>query len=275
MLWAIVLVGGAAAIAGYLVRRNAADETKQIAQGSGSAPDVTPPPPPPHTDDAPMIAQATADAAEPVAAPADAVEAAAVPADAAGPDALLDDAGLPIYGTPDEEADPEKAIDLDPQAGKGSAADDEAADAPKTSEEVEKKPAPPAQMATTLHDAVLLIKDGKRDLALASLRALRKKNPKSAYIPFLLGNLYTDQRWWSVAMDDYADAIHKNPQYKSNPTLNRNVIRMLASPKTQAKASNFLRSVGHPAHQYLEYAAKHEDNPIVKKKAAELARYIR
>ena len=39
-----------------------------------------------------------------------------------------------------------------------------------------------------------LIKAGKRDLALASLRALWKKRPQSAYIPFLLGNLYFDQR---------------------------------------------------------------------------------
>ncbi len=217
----------------------------------------------------------TADAAE-LAPPVDAIAVATAPADA-GIDAWLDDAGLPIIagsGTPDDEADPEKAVDLDPQAGKGSAPEDEAADAPKSAVEVEAKPQPP-QLASTLHDAVNLIKDGKRDLALASLRALRKKNAKSAYIPFLLGNLYYDQRWWSVAMDDYADAIKKNPQYKSNPTLNRNVIRMLASTKTSAKASNFLRSIGHPAHVFLEAAAKHEDNPIVKKKAGELARYIR
>jgi serine/threonine-protein kinase len=274
MIGAMIIVGGAAAMAGYLAHRGGGTEeppsprTHAETPGSDIAsaappatPDateqvaVTPPPPEIDANDAPPVDAAPADA---------------------GIDALLDDAGLPIIGTPDqnEEADPEKAVDLDPQAGKGSAAEDEAADAPKSAVEVEAKPQP-AQMATTLHDAVLLIKEGKRDLALASLRALRKKNPKSAYIPFLLGNLYTDQRWWSVAMDDYADAIHKNPQYKSNPTLNRNVIRMLASPKTQAKASNFLRSIGHPAHVYLEYAAKHEDNPIVKKKAAELARYIR
>jgi eukaryotic-like serine/threonine-protein kinase len=175
--------------------------------------------------------------------------------------------------------DPSKAVDLDPVA-KGSAVEqpqDEAPDAPKTVEEVEKKPAPPQpQLATTLHDAVELIQQGKRDLALASLRQLRKKSPKSSYIPFLLGNLYYDQRWWSVSMDDYAAAIKNNPAYRTNSTLNRNVIRMLSSTKTQQRAANFLRgTIGRPALPYLKAAAAHEDNPVVKKQAAILARVIR
>jgi serine/threonine-protein kinase len=273
MLVAMVLVGGTAAIAGYMIHRSGGGPTEQtpkVVTADKDAGSATPSP------------VATADATETAAVvPTPATDGAPeVPADAAAPadagvDALLDDAGLPIIGTPDDvEMDPEKAVDLDPAAGKGSAVEDEAADAPKTSEEVEKKPQPD-RLATTLHDAVELVQQGKRELALASLRALRKKNPKSAYIPFLLGNLYYDQRWWSVAMDDYGDAIRKNPQYKSNPTLNRNVIRMLGSGKTQAKAATFLRSIGHPAHVFLEYASKHEENPLVRKKAGELARYIR
>ena len=79
-------------------------------------------------------------------------------------------------------------------------ADDEAGDAPKIERRGRAARAGRAtpQLATNLHDAVSLIKDGKRDHALASLRVLRKKTPKSAYIPFLLGNLYFDQPWWSV-----------------------------------------------------------------------------
>jgi hypothetical protein len=181
------------------------------------------------------------------------------------------------------EMDPKTANDLDPEATTGSAASatEEAADAPKTKEEVETHapPPPPAavpQIATNLHDAVALIKDGKRELALTSLRALAAKNPHSAYIPFLLGNLYFDQRWWSVAMDHYADAIKKNAEYRQNPTINRNVIKMLSSPKTQQRATNFLRgTIGHPAAIYLRFAAGHEANPVVRKQAAMLTRYIR
>ena len=175
------------------------------------------------------------------------------------------------------EMDPSTAEDPDPEAKTGSAATatEEAADAPKTKEEVEIHAPPAPQLATNLHDAVNLIKDGKRELALASLRALAVRNPHSAYVPFLLGNLYFDQRWWSVAMDHYADAIKKNPEYRQNPTINRNVIKMLSGPKTQVRATNFLRgTIGHPAAVYLRFAAAHEPNPVVRKQASQLARYI-
>ena len=64
----------------------------------------------------------------------------------------------------------------------------------------------------------------------------------SAYIPFLLGNLYFDKRWWSVAMDHYSVAIKKNGGYRTNATLNRNVITMLGQHEDPQKATNFLRA---------------------------------
>jgi hypothetical protein len=91
----------------------------------------------------------------------------------------------------------------------------------------------------------------------------------------LLGNLYFDQRWWSVAMDHYAEAIKINSEYRQNPTINRNVIKMLGSPKTQNRATSFLRgTIGHPAVIYLKFAATHEPSAGVRKQAAVLARYI-
>ncbi|HEX7839858.1 MAG TPA: hypothetical protein VF469_20420, partial [Kofleriaceae bacterium] len=160
--------------------------------------------------------------------------------------------------------------------------EEEAANAPRTADEVEKHareaekraPAAPA-LATTLSAAVQLIQEGKHDLAMASLRALWTKMPASAYIPFLLGNLYYDQRWWTVAMEHYAAAIKKNAQYRSNPTLNRNVIGMLASDKTSRKAQAFLRfTVGKPALPYLRFAAQHDANSQVRKISGSLARAI-
>src|SRR5690606_13069499 len=113
------------------------------------------------------------------------------------------------------------------------------------------------------------IKAGKKDLALASLRALHKKNQNSAYIPFLMGNIYFDRKWWSVAMDHYQLAIKKNSGYRKNGTLNRNVIRMLASTKTRQRATNFLRGIiGKYAAPHLRRAAKNEKNPVVRKHAA-------
>jgi TolA-binding protein len=173
--------------------------------------------------------------------------------------------------------DPATADDPAPAASKPSGDADEAINAPKTAEEVERHapPSPPAARGTTVQGAVQLIKEGKHDLALTSLRALWKKNPASAYIPFLLGNLYYDQRWWTVAMEHYGAAIKKNGRYRTNPTINRNVIRMLASAKTARRAQGFLKyTVGRSALPYVRYAAQHDSNSAVRRQSAWLARNL-
>jgi hypothetical protein len=120
-----------------------------------------------------------------------------------------------------------------------------------------------------------LIKEGKSELALSSLRALWKKSPRSGYIPFLLGNIYFDKSWWSIAMDHYRIAITKSGGYKQNSTLNRNIIRMLASNKTRGKADFFLRkTIGRPAVPYLKQAAISEKNARVRQYAAGLVKAI-
>jgi len=207
------------------------------------------------------------------------------PGRASGSGDAAGSAGVEHPGTPAEhpgeavgadiEMDPATAEDPAPASTKPSGDAEEAANAPATTEEVEKHAAAAPVRATTLAGAVQLIKDGKRDLAITSLRALWTKAPASAYIPFLLGNLYYDQRWWSVAMDHYSAAIKKNGKYRANPTLNRNVIRMLASAKTSRKAQGFLRSsIGRPALPYVRYAAAHDANGQVRKLSGWLAKNI-
>jgi eukaryotic-like serine/threonine-protein kinase len=291
-----VLVGGAAAMAGYLMKRDDAKrdvyEHEQTAgssiagsgsatteSGSGSA--IAMVTPTPVLADAPSAeidaATETGSGSEMGSGSATELSTAVGSGSGSGSGSAIVAVGS---GSAEEiEMDPSTAEDPDPEATTGSAAlaTEEAADAPKTKEEIETHAPTPAapQLVTNLHDAVALITDGKRDLALASLRNLASKSPKSAYIPFLLGNLYFDQRWWSVAIDHYADAIKKNAEYRQNPTINRNVIKMLGSPKTQNRAAGFLRgTIGHPALIYLKFAATHEPNAVVRKQAAVLARYI-
>ena len=308
---ALVLLGGASAAAAYVITHRGDDDDRPQksstialpAPGSdGFAPPALEPPLPPPPPQQPTVAQAMPDASVSIDAPVVAAIAdpngsgsgAALGSDlaAAGSagdqgSALAMGSAAPV-GSDDIELDPSTAEDLDPAAKTGSAqaAQDEAADAPKTTAEVAQHTAAavaaaPAQaaaptIATNLHDAVVLIQNGQRALALASLQPLYQKNPRSAYIPFLLGNLYFDQQWWSVAMDHYADAIKKNPEYRDNPTINRNVIKMLASTKTRNRATNFLRgTIGHPAAAYLKAAAARDPNPVVRKQAGQLARYVR
>jgi len=237
-----------------------------------------------------------ADAAPAAAAP-DAMASMAmplVPPDAGVPDAAVQiavptaapDAGLLLGLVEDEgadevEPDPETAADPDP-ASLIEPADpeneDEAPDAPaKVVDEVpDPKVPPPPTLAKTTDGAVQLIRAGRKELALQSLRRMWPKKKKSAYIPFLLGNLYTDKKWWSVALDHYRIAIRKNKAYKRNGTLNRNVIRMLASKKTMKKASLFLRkTIGRPAKPHVKACAKHNKSITLRKRCAAVARMIR
>jgi serine/threonine-protein kinase len=235
------------------------------------------------TPDARPAAKITPDAAEPVAA-----------IDAAPPDAstiaivdVTPDATDLVVTNPvdlsedhEEHENPEEAADPMPLDPNKPEAEDEAPDAPKSEQEVAKvveKAAPPTpQLATTIKGAVRLITDGKNEAAIVSLRNIQKKTPKSAYVPFLLGNLYFDKTWWSVAMDHYRIAIGKNARYKKNPTLIRNVIQTLGSVKTNKRAQAFLRfTIGKPAVPHLKWAAGHAKNPHVKKWAAYMAKVIR
>ncbi|MEO8843143.1 MAG: protein kinase [Kofleriaceae bacterium] len=265
-----LLVGGASAMAGYLItHRDDRGTVPPVARDAARAVVVATP------DAAPMIATVELDAA--IAPPADA--AATVDSGSAGSAGSDGSAAGSNAGSDDAseiEMDPEKAEDLDPAKGSAETAEDEAGDAPKSNEEAEHAPTPATpQLATNVHDTVLLIQAGQREEAIASLRILQKKQTKSAYIPFLLGNLYFDKTWWSVSMDNYAQAIHVNPAYKNNGVISRNLIKMLASAKTRTRASSFLRGMGHPAAIYVKYAAAHDPNPVVKKYAANLAKQIR
>ena len=104
-----------------------------------------------------------------------------------------------------EGVDPTEVEDVDPAKGSASKAEDEDENAPKTTEQIEKRERRRRRhLASTISEAVALIKEGKREMALASLRGLWKKSPNSAYIPFLLGNLYFDSaggrsRWITTA----------------------------------------------------------------------------
>jgi serine/threonine-protein kinase len=280
MLTAMLLVGGAAAMAGYLIHRNHG-ETPKVIDASQVA--VAPP-----SDAAsiPAVADAAAAPPAPIDAAPDAAEPDAMPIDAPnGPveqgsgSAVAEVGSGSAAGSDEIEMDPNTAEDLDPQQGSAATAEDEAADAPESGSAAEakaKEPPPAEKRATTLHEAVQLIKEGQREAALSALARLHRENPKSAYIPFLIGNLYFDKLWWSAAMDNYQEAINKNAAYRNNPTLNKNIITMLGSGKTRQRATNILRGViGHPAAAYLRYEAAHAENPVVRKQAANLARFIR
>jgi eukaryotic-like serine/threonine-protein kinase len=298
--WVALLLLGFAAAAYYSNKNQSAAPKPSVAAPTPPTPTPTPTPTPALADAAvamPSPPLAAPDAAAVVAMPAVTPDAGVadaavtvgvvpVPVPPEPPDAglligeiTLDDAGLPIV---EPEPDPETADDPDPTAATAAENvpenEDEAPDAPDVvvEEKEDPKVPPPPQMAKTVAGAVKLIRSGQKELALQSLRRIWPKQKKSAYIPFLLGNLYTDKRWWSVALDHYRIAIRKNAAYKRNGTLNRNVIRMLASKKTGNKAAKFLRfTIGRPSKPHVKSCAKWNKSATVRKKCAWLVKRIR
>ncbi len=179
------------------------------------------------------------------------------------PDAGASADASPLDG-PDGD-DKDEAIDsADPEANERT--EDPADDRPAP------PPPPPAQpLAKTMAAVNLLIKKGQRELAITSLHALWKKSPKNGQMPYLLGNLYFDKRWWTIGMQYYNAAIARVAGYKGNQTLIRNVISAIGNPKTRGKATYLLTKViGPGAKGLVRAAAKSHADPSVRKAAQSL-----
>jgi hypothetical protein len=291
IIWALLLAG---AVAAYVAISKAAQDATSSKSSSTTPPTPPPQPPPQTTADAKSddVAVAPADAAiavDPVAAIDAATDVAVVPlpatADAAPvvePVAAIDAAATGT-GEPDEiemtpEEDPQEA---DPEAGDVV---QEAPDEPDPGGTDDTPPTPPVDVAPpttappippakTVAEALALLKRGKagRDAAIKGLNQQWRKNPRSARLPYILGNIYFDMRWWSIGMQHYRAAIKRGPGYRRNPTLIRNVIGALAAAKTRGKASWFLRNViGKAARPYVRGAARYHKHPAVRRAASRL-----
>ena len=125
--------------------------------------------------------------------------------------------------------------------------------------------------ATSVAEALAMVKKGQRQPAIDGLRILWRKNPKKGVYPFTLANLYFQQRWWSIAMEHYRAAIKFSPGYRGNGVMIKNVIQALGNPKTRGKAYWFLKNVVGMkwARPYLKVAAK-SGKPAVRSAAKAL-----
>ena len=114
-----------------------------------------------------------------------------------------------------------------------------------------------APAVDSIAGAVALIRAGKREDAIQALNALRKRSPKSAYVPYLLGHLYFEKGWWMLGMDHYEAAIAANELYRGKRVLNQNLIRALGRKKTRTKAARmFVNTIGTTALPFLRRAQR-------------------
>ncbi len=136
---------------------------------------------------------------------------------------------------------------------------------PESAAAVKASEAGAAAEVESVAGAVALIKAGKREEAIHALVGLRRSTPKSAYVPYLLGNLYFEKGWWTLGMDYYDAAIRTNGQYGAKQILNQNLIRALGSKKTRKKAARmFVNTVGTGALPHLRKAARSDRDPQVR-----------
>ncbi len=97
---------------------------------------------------------------------------------------------------------------------------------PKQSPEVATGKERPLDRSRPMALKVILaqIKAGNRDGAIADLIVLKEQRPDNAYLYLLLGNLYSEKRQWSLAIESYQSAVEKDPSYSSHKLLVGNTV---------------------------------------------------
>jgi eukaryotic-like serine/threonine-protein kinase len=176
------------------------------------------------------------------------------------------------------ESRPVATADHDADADEPSATDEVAGpDVPGP--EPQAAPPPPASTggpAPSIKDAERLVKSGQKDEAYRALIRLRKDNPKSAYVHYMLGNVQFDKLYYSDGLDSYEAAVSQNGDYRRNSFLNNNAIRALGYNKTRRAAEALIvRRIGRAALPFLDRASKTDKNKVVRDRAAAVARALR
>jgi serine/threonine-protein kinase len=115
-----------------------------------------------------------------------------------------------------------------------------------------------------------LLVQGQWEQAVAVLNRLRAEDPENADAPYMLANIYLDNKHWSDGVAAAQVAIHKNPALKADPDLIKAVIRSLVADRSYDKSQAVLRNMGAPATPFIKEAAHHDESPKVRERAAEL-----
>ncbi|MFP2904176.1 protein kinase domain-containing protein [Pyxidicoccus sp. 3LFB2] len=120
-----------------------------------------------------------------------------------------------------------------------------------------------------------LIEAQRRDAALAALKKLAAKHPKSAYVRYLEGNVDFDNLRWVDGVAAYRAALRNDAAYRNDPTLIQNAIRCLVSDRFHGLCQDFIREdLGEAAVPYLEEAARSDSMANVRTRAAGLLRRL-
>ncbi len=130
--------------------------------------------------------------------------------------------------------------------------------------------APATGESPHIEEARQLVAAGQTPKALEVLEQLRADNPADADAPYMLATIYFDQHRWSEALAAAQAAIRLNPALKTDGDLARGAIRLLANDRGYEKSQAFLRGLGSAGTPFIKEAARRDQSPKVRQRAAEL-----
>jgi serine/threonine-protein kinase len=111
--------------------------------------------------------------------------------------------------------------------------------------------------------------------AVRLLEDLQEQHADNAYLPYLLGNLYTQKYWGRQGIDAYREAIRRDPALRGDPVLIRNTIRLFISDRHAWAAEKFLaETIGPAAIPFLE-ETRQSKNPVVRRRAERVLAELR
>ena len=140
-------------------------------------------------------------------------------------------------------------------------------------------PAPPAVVSPPVPsaearraDAQRLVAANEWEQALVVLQKGEKEHPDDAGVAADLANLALEHKRWAEGAQAARAAGQRDPKWRGDERLVKNLIRSLGSDKGYERTEDVLHGFGPPAVPFLKKAAAHDKNPIVRERAAELLR---
>jgi tetratricopeptide (TPR) repeat protein len=128
----------------------------------------------------------------------------------------------------------------------------------------------PAGESPQVEQARQLVAAGQTPQAIQVLEQLRAEKPSDADAPYMLATIYFDQHRWSEALGAAQAAVRLNPGFRTDGDLIRGAIRSLSNDRGYERSQTFLRGLGGGATPFLKEAARHDPNPKVRQRSAEL-----
>jgi predicted Zn-dependent protease len=148
---------------------------------------------------------------------------------------------------------------------------------PKQSPEVAADRERPLDRSRPMELKVILaqIKAGNRDGAIADLLVLKDQRPDNAYLYLLLGNLYSEKRQWSQAIESYQLAVAKDPSYRFHKLLVGNTVLAIKDDLAYPAAKALIeKEIGPAAIPKLLPLAQRRTIPRLQERAQELIDHL-